>query len=41
VNDVWAEPGEPYDDAKTRAAARELASWLGAKLGRWPRVRRR
>jgi uncharacterized protein YcaQ len=39
VNNVWAEPGEPFDEAKTRAATERLAAWLGAKLGAWPRVR--
>jgi uncharacterized protein YcaQ len=39
VNGVWAEPGAPFDEAKVRAATERLASWLGAELGRWPRVR--
>jgi uncharacterized protein YcaQ len=39
VNNVWAEPGEPFDESKTRAATERLAKWLGAELGKWPRVR--
>ena len=28
-----------YSEAMTRAATKRLASWLGAELGEWPRVR--